>query len=169
MSRHPIGCVNARCLTMTTNPSLLSLKSLRSKALAMLTRREHSQFELQTKLAELGADTAQISTIINELISQSWQSDLRFTEVFIRSSARKGQGELNIRQELKQRGITDKEIIEELLAEHDWFKLAQEIRVKKFGEELPTERKEQARQLRFLQYRGFSSEQCWYALKNENE
>jgi SOS response regulatory protein OraA/RecX len=35
----------------------------------------------------------------------------RFTEVFIRSYARKGQGELNIRQELKQRGITDKETI----------------------------------------------------------
>jgi SOS response regulatory protein OraA/RecX len=59
----------------TQTQPLLSLKSLRSKALAMLTRREHSQFELQTKLAELGADPTQISTIINELISQSWQSD----------------------------------------------------------------------------------------------
>jgi regulatory protein len=169
MSRHPIGCVNARCLTMTPNAPLLSLKSLRSKALAMLTRREHSQFELKTKLAELGADATQIDLIINELISQSWQSDYRFTEVFIRSYARKGQGELNIRQELKQRGITDKETIEALLAEHDWFALAQETRLKKFGEYLPTERKEQARQLRFLQYRGFNGEQCWYALKNECE
>ena len=75
---------------------------------------------------------------------------------------------MNIRQELKQRGITDKEMVEELLAEHDWFDLAQQTRSKKFGEELPTERKEQARQLRFLQYRGFSSEQCWSALKNSD-
>lgn len=155
---------------MTSPPTTpLSLNSLRSKALAMLTRREHSQFELTNKLAELGADSTQIQTIIEELVTQSWQSDSRFTEVLIRSYVRKGQGALNIRQELKQRGIDDKELIESLLAEYDWFELAQQTRCKKFGEELPTERKEQAQQCRFLQYRGFSSEQCWYALKNQLE
>ena len=146
----------------------LSLTSLRSRALAMLARREHSQFELRQKLAELGAESTVIDTILHEFSTQNWQNDRRFTEVFIRYSARKGQGALNIRQELKQRGITDKEMVEELLAEHDWFDLAEQTRSKKFGEELPTERKEQARQLRFLQYRGFSSEQCWAALKNND-
>lgn len=146
----------------------LSLTSLRSRALAMLARREHSQFELREKLTELGGESSVIDSILNEFSSQNWQNDRRFTEVFIRYSARKGQGALNIRQELKQRGITDKEMVEELLAEHDWFDLAQQTRSKKFGEELPTERKEQARQLRFLQYRGFSSEQCWTALKNSD-
>jgi regulatory protein len=151
-----------------TTSAPLSPTSLRSRALAMLTRREHSQFELRQKLAELDAESSVIDTILHEFSTQNWQNDRRFTEIFIRYSARKGQGALNIRQELKQRGITDKEMVEELLAEHDWFELAQEIRVKKFGEELPTERKEQARQLRFLQYRGFSSEQCWAALKNSD-
>jgi regulatory protein len=132
----------------------------------MLARREHSQFELREKLAELGAESSVIDTILNEFSTENWQNDRRFTEAFIRYSARKGQGLLNIRQELKQRGITDKEMVEELLAEHDWFDLAQQTRSKKFGEELPTERKEQARQLRFLQYRGFSSEQCWAAIQN---
>ena len=146
----------------------LSLTSLRSRALAMLARREHSQFELREKLTELGGESSVIDSILNEFNTQNWQNDRRFTEVFIRYSARKGQGALNIRQELKQRGITDKEMVEELLAEHDWFDLAQQTRSKKFGEELPTERKEQARQLRFLQYRGFSSEQCWAALKNSD-
>ena len=146
----------------------LSTTSLRSRALAMLTRREHSQFELRQKLAELGGESSIIDTILDEFSTQNWQNDRRFTEVFIRYSARKGQGALNIRQELKQRGITDKEMVEELLAEHDWFDLAQQTRSKKFGEEFPTERKEQARQLRFLQYRGFSSEQCWAALKNND-
>lgn len=146
----------------------LSPTSLRSRALAMLARREHSQFELRQKLAELGGESAIIDAILNEFSTQNWQNDRRFTEVFIRYSARKGQGALNIRQELKQRGITDKEMVEELLAEHDWFDLAQQTRSKKFGAEFPTERKEQARQLRFLQYRGFSSEQCWAALKNSD-
>ena len=150
------------------NKASLSPTALRSRALAMLARREHSQFELRQKLAELGAESTVIDSILHEFSTQNWQNDRRFTEVFIRYSARKGQGALNIRQELKQRGITDKEMVEELLAEHDWFDLAQQTRSKKFGEELPTERKEQARQLRFLQYRGFSSEQCWTALKNSD-
>jgi regulatory protein len=156
-------------MNYTSSPSApLSTTSLRSRALAMLARREHSQFELRQKLTELGAESSVIDAILNEFSTQNWQNDRRFTEVFIRYSARKGQGALNIRQELKQRGITDKEMVEELLAEHDWFDLAQETRLKKFGEELPTDRKEQARQLRFLQYRGFSSEQCWTALKNSD-
>ena len=151
------------------NPPLpLSPTALRSRALAMLTRREHSQAELRQKLSELGGETTIIDAILTELSSQQWQDDRRFTEVFIRSYARKGQGALNIRQELKQRGISDKDLIEELLAEHDWFVLAQETRLKKFGDDLPTDRKEQARQCRFLQYRGFSSEQCWAALKNND-
>ena len=150
------------------NKAFLSPTALRSRALAMLARREHSQFELRQKLAELGGESSIIDTILDEFSTQNWQNDRRFTEIFIRYSARKGQGALNIRQELKQRGITDKEMVEELLAEHDWFDLAQQTRSKKFGEELPTERKEQARQLRFLQYRGFSSEQCWAALKNSD-
>lgn len=148
-----------------SSPAPLSATALRSRALAMLTRREHSQLELKQKLAELGGTPEQIDSILAELSSQSWQDDRRFTEVFIRSCARKGQGPLNIQQELKQRGIMDKELISELLAEHDWFELAQQTRSKKFGDDLPLERKEQARQLRFLQYRGFSSEQCWHALK----
>ncbi|MDO9179988.1 MAG: regulatory protein RecX [Agitococcus sp.] len=151
-----------------TATAFLSPTSLRSRALAMLARREHSQFELRQKLAELGGESSVIDTILHEFSKQNWQNDRRFTEVFIRYSARKGQGALNIRQELKQRGITDKEMVEELLADHDWFDLAQQTRSKKFGEEFPTERKEQARQLRFLQYRGFSSEQCWAALKNND-
>ncbi len=154
---------------MTTPTSPLSFTSLRGKALAMLTRREHSQFELKNKLAELGADRKQIETIVSEFATQGWQSDRRFSEVLIRSYAGKGQGELNIRNRLKWKGIDDKDLIEELLAEYDWFALAQQTRCKKFGQELPTEPKKQAQQLLFLQRRGFSSEQCWYALKNQLE
>lgn len=154
--------------TIDDNKAPLSPTALRSRALAMLSRREHSQFELREKLTELGGEGSVIDTILNEFSTQNWQNDRRFTEVFIRYSARKGQGALNIRQELKQRGIIDKEMVEALLAEHDWFDLAQQTRSKKFGEELPAERKEQARQLRFLQYRGFSSEQGWAALKNSD-
>ena len=127
----------------------LSFTSLRSKALAMLTRREHSQFELKTKLAELGADSTQIETIVSELAAQAWQDDRRFSEVLIRSYVRKGQGTLNIRQELKQRGINDKDLIEELLAEYDWFALAQQTRCKNLAKNCPQNAKSKLNNVAF--------------------
>ena len=148
--------------------SPLSAQSLRSKALAMLTRREHSEYELHQKLAELGANDEQILLILTELKAQNWQNDERFCQTLIRSYARKGHGDMVIKQELKQRGILNTDLINIEFEAYDWFALAQEARAKKFGTELPTERKEQARQYRFLQYRGFSSEQCWHALKHQD-
>lgn len=147
------------------NPPV-SFQSLRSKALAMLTRREHSEYELRHKLLDLGATEVEILLILNEFKEKNWQNDERFCQAFIRHHAHKGHGEVMIKQELKQRGIVNSDFITTELEEYDWFLLAQETRSKKFGEALPTERKEQARQYRFLQYRGFNNEQCWHALKN---
>mgnify|MGYP003351561088 FL=1 len=149
------------------NPTI-SFQSLRSKALAMLTRREHSENELHQKLLELGATDSEILLILTEFKEKNWQSDTRFCQAFIRSHARKGHGEVVIKQELKQRGITNAELFNTELEEYDWFALAQETRCKKFGADLPSERKEQARQYRFLQYRGFNNEQCWHALKHND-
>ena len=44
-------------------------------------------------------------------------------------------------------------------AEIDWFALAVTVRCKRFGEAVPADFKERAKQQRFLQYRGFSHEQ----------
>lgn len=49
----------------------------------------------------------------------------------------------------------------------DWLTLAVEIRVKKFGASVPTTPKEKARQLRFLQYRGFDTSVCFDALQHD--
>lgn len=49
----------------------------------------------------------------------------------------------------------------------DWLTLAVETRVKKFGASVPTTPKEKARQLRFLQYRGFDTAVCFDALQHD--
>lgn len=49
----------------------------------------------------------------------------------------------------------------------DWLTLAVETRVKKFGASVPTTPKEKARQLRFLQYRGFDTSVCFDALQHD--
>jgi regulatory protein len=41
----------------------------------------------------------------------------------------------------------------------EWHSIVREVRSKKFGEGMPVEFKEKAKQMRFLEYRGFTSEQ----------
>lgn len=150
---------------MSEPTSPLSPVALRSRALAFLSRREHTRQELREKLAALGGSAAEIAAILDELAERNWQSDNRFAEAYVRQESRKGHGPLNIRQSLKQRGV-DEELIADVLMTEDWLEWARLTRQRKFGEQPPTDRKEQARQLRFLQYRGFTSDQCRKALRN---
>jgi regulatory protein len=61
--------------------------------------------------------------------------------------------------------------VDEVLGEtgQDWQQLAREIRLKKFGAERPVDFKEKARQMRFLQYRGFESDQIQAAVSAFDE
>ena len=73
---------------------------------------------------------------------------------------------------MKQKGVAD-ELINSTMqqAETDWFALAIEVRCKRFGEQSPDDFKDRAKQMRFLQYRGFTHEQITesFKLTNENE
>ena len=50
----------------------------------------------------------------------------------------------------------------------DWFEQARQVREKKFGAELPVAFKEKTRQMRFLQYRGFDTDQIQHAMRVDN-
>jgi regulatory protein len=78
----------------------------------------------------------------------------------VRSRAGRGHGPVRIRQELRQRGVADG-LIGPALAqlEVDWFELAREVRIRRFGSEPPADLKERSRQYRFMQYRGFTNDQ----------
>ena len=113
-------------------------------------RREHSQLELLTKLQTKGFDISAINDSLLILIEQNYQSDERFSEAFILMRYNQGKGPLKIASELKQRGINKFN-----LDVFDWFKLAKEVRNKKFGDTPPQDFNNQAKQKRFLQSRGF--------------
>lgn len=49
----------------------------------------------------------------------------------------------------------------------NWLQLAVQARVKKYGAKIPTDNKDKAKQLRFLQYRGFQSDICFEALRHD--
>ena len=121
-----------------------------------LARREYGQTELIRKLADKGFDRDVAANAVAQLTEDGLQSDERFSESFVQSRINQGKGPVRIRIDLGQKGIGDS-IVEVALeeADPDWRALAREQRIKKFGPVLPTDFKEKARQMRFLQYRGF--------------
>jgi len=139
--------------------------SPRNKAMDLLARREHSAQELRLKLIAREFDPDDIDRVIERLIDEGLLSDARFTEAFIMSRIRKGQGPVRIRGELEQRGVAP-ELIEANLerVDVDWIDMACSVRARKYGDGQPPDYRERARQSRFLQYRGFTGEQIRNAL-----
>lgn len=125
-----------------------------------LARREHAASELRDKLARRFDAPALIEEVVSRLTEQKLQCDERFTEAFVTMRMRQGKGPVRILQELQQKGVAS-ELSEAYLdvSDSEWRDLAREVRAKRFGSELPDVPKEKAKQMRFLQYRGFTAEQ----------
>ena len=144
----------------------LTREALHGRALAMLARREHSSGEIRQKLRDIGGDAALIDAVLADLQSRKLQSDVRFAESFVRSRAERGYGPRAIEMGLRERGL-DKAAASDALAAsgYDWREQAVVVRERRFGSGLPREPRERARQLRFLQCRGFAGGEISAALK----
>ena len=138
----------------------------RRKAMDLLARREHTRHELLDKLQKSGFDENTALDTIEALAKEGLQSDRRFVEAFVQSRVRQGKGPMRIRADLSQRGVREPVIHEALSdADADWSALAIDVRRKKFGDDGPADLKDKARQVRFLQYRGFESDQVRAAIE----
>ena len=129
--------------------------SLKARALRYLSAREHSRSELARKLARYAAESDDVEALLDELQAAKYLSEERYAESVVnRRSARFGND--RILRELQQQGIAGEALadIKEKLA-GDEVARALEVWRKKFGQP-PAEAKERARQMRFLQQRGFS-------------
>ncbi len=137
----------------------------REAAIRLLARREHSARELWRKLTERGLAAEVIGPTLAALAAEGLQSDARFAAEYLRSRAERGYGPLRIRAELAERGVAGSEIATALgEAEADWAVRACEVHRRRFGDGRPVDRRERARQMRFLQQRGFDGEQIRAAL-----
>jgi regulatory protein len=129
--------------------------SLRERAIAHLAQREHSRAELARKLARHADDPAEIQPLLDELVRRKLLSDERYADARVNALARKF-GATRIAWELRAKGVGDAAIAQatrevrgaELIA-------AREAWAKRFGRE-PHTAAERAKQIRFLQGRGFS-------------
>lgn len=147
----------------------LTRDALHGRALAMLARREHSAGEIREKLLGMGGDAGLIDEVIAELKARKLQSDERFAESFVRSRAERGYGPRVIEMALRERGI-DKDSARGFLdvSGYDWREQAVAVCQRRFGRSPAGSPKEWARQLRFLQYRGFAGAEIGAALKGQS-
>jgi regulatory protein len=145
-------------------------REVRKKAMDFLARREYGRSELIGRLANGGFDVDIVTTEVDKLRSQGLQSDRRFAESFVQSRINQGKGPVRIRQELKERGLAAADVDSALREKgQDWFALATDVRCRKFGSGLPGDFKEKARQMRFLQYRGFEQDHIQSAVQSHGD
>ena len=131
----------------------------RKKAMDLLARREHSAGELLQKLERAGFVRGVAEAAIAGLTRDGLQSDERYVEAFVQSRVRQGKGPVRIRADLRARGAVASTVDAALAAAAtDWETLARSVRERKFGLGRPADFKDKARQMRFLQYRGFEAE-----------
>ncbi|MCW3478281.1 recombination regulator RecX [Neisseriaceae bacterium JH1-16] len=128
-------------------------KSLRARALDLLSRREYSRVELTRKLAPHADSAEEVEALLADLAERGWQSDSRFAEQFAHVRSQK-YGTRRIAQELRMKGVDDATIRELAGSSEDEFATARAQWQKKFGQKADTPQ-ERARQMRFLAARGF--------------
>jgi regulatory protein len=146
-----------------TERSLLKGSRLRSYAFAVLTRKEYSKAELIEKLALYAEDRDEVIELVEELASQLYQSDQRVAETVLSSQKRKGKGPMRIKLALKNKKI-DSDLIQDEMQEIDWAEQAYQLKVKKYGLDVTKDPKLKAKQIRFLQYRGFDLDAIFKAI-----
>lgn len=135
-----------------------------------LARREHARAELIDKLTKAGFLPDVANAAVGRLIEDGLQSNQRFADAFIRSRINQGKGPVRIRTELRERGLDSTEIDIGLDdANQDWLQLAKAVRRKKFGSARPANFDHKAKQMRFLQYRGFEQDHIQAAVSEAPE
>ncbi|ENU24675.1 hypothetical protein F993_00921 [Acinetobacter proteolyticus] len=152
----------------TEKTKTLTGSRLRSYAFALLTRRDYSQAELISKLNQYAVNPEEVVKLVEELAQQNYQSDQRVAELTLASQLRKGKGLQRIKQALKAKQL-DTDLITEELQDVDWLNQAYQLKLKKFGQEVATDPKIKARQIRFLQYRGFDMGVIMKAIARSSE
>jgi regulatory protein len=136
--------------------------------LRLLARREHSRHELARKLAAHSQDPAELESVLDGLEAQGWLSERRLAEQVVHSR-RSRFGPRRIARELAEKGIGEETVAAALqtLKENE-VDNARAIWRKKFAR-LPRTAAERARQVRFLQGRGFGLDTIMKVVKGEDE
>jgi regulatory protein len=144
---------------------LETLGEIKSAAVGLLARREHSRAELEHKLGGR-AQPDLLAAALDALEADGYLSDERFAAVYLRSKAAQGFGPMRIRADLQRKGIGAQLWQQSLEAEPvDWFEQARDLAARRFGAVAREDRQLYAKRMRYLLGRGFTLDQARYALQ----
>jgi regulatory protein len=141
-------------------------RELVSASLRLLTMRDMSRIEFQRKLAVKGYEQTDIAEAAAWCIAEGWLNEARFAEVAARRLGHK-YGASRVAQSLKQKGVTESAIEETITAlKATELDRARAMWMRKFGE-VATSADAKAKQMRYLQTRGFSYAVAKEAVRGE--
>jgi regulatory protein len=147
-------------------PKPAEAAEIRSRALKLLTTREHSRYELWRKLHRRGYPAEDVNAVLDQLAAEGLLSEERMLAAYVAERLEKGFGPLRIRAELHAKGLPDSAIDPHLdLQDGQCLALIARVDAAKFGEGPPNDRQTLAKRARFLEYRGFPARLIARALK----
>jgi regulatory protein len=148
-----------RTAARSSRGSTAAHATAQAAAIALLARRDFACAELRARLLSRGFQTSEVTRAIDELAAAGTLDDTRYAQHYVDSHAGRGQGPLRIAAELRRLGVAAQLIEAALATGPDWTALARRVCRAKFGDQPPGTWTQRARQARFLQYRGFASDQ----------
>ncbi|MGZ5047456.1 MAG: recombination regulator RecX [Usitatibacter sp.] len=138
--------------------------SLRARAMRFLARREHSRQELSRKLERIAGEGDDVEVLLDELSAKGWLSDARFAEQSVRAKSRR-YGPLKVVHDLRAKGVDDEAIGAAFRAAgSDGAASIESVWLSRFKAG-PADERARARQVRFLQGRGFALDDVLRFLK----
>ena len=141
----------------------------RQRAVALLTRREHSRIELERKLTQRGVAANVAQATVERLAAEGWQSDARFAQSLLRARAGAGYGPAYVRAELANwHGLSAERITAAMDGfDGDWDELARALVQRRHPAVVAGRATvaEQRKAVDSLLRRGFSLEQARVALR----
>lgn len=143
-------------------------RSLKSRALRLLSLREHARVELARKLAPHVAPEDDLPALLDSLEAQGWLSDDRAASSLVRQKAAQW-GSARVKQALQAKGLAA-EVVSTALADLTANSGSEESRaaqvwLRKFGSPA-SDAQGKAKQFRFLLTRGFASHTASTVLKH---
>jgi regulatory protein len=129
--------------------------TLRERALRLLARREHSRVELRRKLVAFTPNPAELDRLLDDLIQSRLLSDDRYAEARAHVLSRR-YGSMRVAHDLKRQGVAEAPLHRAVAeARRTDLVRAREVWRKRFGAP-PRTAQDRAKQMRFLQHRGFA-------------
>jgi len=142
-----------------------SAEGARGRAIGLLSRRDYPRRALKERLADSGFAEDAAESAVAALEDERLVNDARYVESAVAGRSARGQGPIRIALELRRQGVAAALVAAAVDARApEWAERARELRRRRFGAELPRDRKERARQVRFLLQRGFGGDHVRHAL-----